>query len=359
MTQHFASLCAVMWVCSNHAVFADSAGTLRAIAEKQAANDSRLRTLVAEYDVVDRTLGPSVDPNDRSHVQRVTESTVRVWLRHVEGLIRVGYEEKAGTRKLDEAGEELIKEYPKEEHRYLKTPEHFVRFPVNERRVRVNGFPDVAGFGPGRRGRVLYLDPTETSERYGRRSRFFDPRLVYSNGSHQFRRFCSLYADALDGLRTDREQSHASSNLEIEERRDGCIVVAVKYGGGILDTETVFDPTLGYQATSFLSRKNGKTKEELVVSYAVESGVYVPDEIQMTYHRGDSKGRSTRHFKASKLSVNSKIDDQVFAVSALDPHYGDRMADSVTGALKIWAGERFVGHEQFKMDHSRMPWGKQ
>ena len=62
---------------------------------------------------------------------------------------------------LDEAGEKLIKEYSKEENRYLKTPEHFVRFPVYERRIRVSGFPDVEGFGPGRRGRVLYRDRSQ------------------------------------------------------------------------------------------------------------------------------------------------------------------------------------------------------
>jgi len=353
----------VLWVCSNHAVFADSAGTLRAIAAKQAVNDSKLQTLIGEYDVVDRILAPSPSRNREAgegdlHL-RVTESTVRVWLRHVEGLSRVEYEEKAGTRKLDEAGENLLKEYRKEEHRFLKTAEHFVRFPVYERRIRVKGFPDVDGFGPGKRGRVLYRHAPDEAESYGsKRSRFFDPRLVFSNGSLRYQEFCALYADALEGLRTEPEQRHASSNLTIKVRDDGCIVVGVKYSGASLDTEAVFDPAVGYQAISFLSRMNGEMKEEITTSYEQKNAVYVPRDIKMKLYRDQSRGYTERHFQAVKLDVNSKIDDETFSLTGLGLKYGDRMADSLTGSLKVWNGDGFEDHTQFSMDHSRMPWGK-
>ena len=165
MSQHSLCFCILLWVSFCRPLVGDEAAILREIQSSLGANDSSLQSLVAEYDVVDRILAPSIDRNltvdEGSLHQRETESTVRVWLRHVEGLIRVEYEENAGTRMLDEAGEKLIKEYSKEENRYLKTPEHFVRFPVYERRIRVSGFPDVEGFGPGRRGRVLYRDRSQ------------------------------------------------------------------------------------------------------------------------------------------------------------------------------------------------------
>jgi hypothetical protein len=352
----------MLWLSFCHPGLGDNVKTLREIQSNLAANDSNLQTLVAEYDVVDRILAPSIDRNtsiDESSLhQHVTESTVRVWLRHVEGMLRVEYEEKAGTRMLDETGKKLIEEYSKEEIRYLKTPEHFVRFPVEERRIRVSGFPDVAGFGPGRRGRVLYRDAPEESERYANRSRFFDPRLVYSNGSHQYQRFCSLYADALEGLRTAPEQRHASSNLTINVREDGCISVAVKYGGGSLDTEAVFDPTIGYQAINFLSRQNGELKEEITTVYERKNGLYLPNNIKMKFYRDDSKGYTERHFQAVTLNVNPKIADETFSLSGLGLQYGDRMADSLTKSLKVWTGDRFTHHSEFKMDNSRMPWGQ-
>lgn len=362
MSRRSLSFCVVLWVSFCHAVLGDNVKILREIQSNLAANDSNLQTLVAEYDVFDRILAPSIDRNktvDESSLhQRVTESTVRVWLRNMEGQLRVEYEEKAGTREVDEAGEELIKEYSKEEIRYLKTPEHFVRFPVDERRIRVSGFPDVAGFGPGRRGRVLYRDAPEGSERYGNRSRFFDPRLVYSNGSHQYQKFCSLYADALEGLRTEPEQRHASSNLTINVREDGCIAIAVKYGGGLHDTEAVFDPTIGYQAVSFLSRQNGELKEEITTVYERKNGVYLPNNIKMKFYRDDSKGYTERHFQAVNLNVNPKIADETFSLSGLGLQYGDRMADSLTESLKVWTGDGFIDHRQFKMDHTRMPWAQ-
>jgi hypothetical protein len=362
MSRRSLSFCVVLWFSFCHPVLGDNVKTLREIEANLAANDSSLQTLVAEYDVVDRILAPSIDRNtsiDKSSLhQHVTESTVRVWLGHVEDRLRVEYEEKAGTRMLDETGKELIKEYSKEEIRYLKTPEHFVRFPVEERRIRVSGFPDVAGFGPGRRGRVLYRDAPDESEQYGNRNRFFDPRLVFSNGSLKYQRFCALYADALEGLRTEREQRHASSNLTINVREDGCIAVAVKYGGGSLDTEAVFDPTVGYQAVSFLSRDNGELQEEITAVYERKNGVFVPNNIKMKFYRDDSKGYIERHIQAVNLNVNKKIDDENFSLAALGLEYGDRMADSMTESLKVWTGDGFIDNSQFKMDNSRMPWGQ-
>ena len=354
--------CFLLWASLFHHALGDNIKTLREIQSNLAANDSSLQTLVAEYDVVDRILAPSIDHNkavsEGSLHQRLTESTVRVWLRNVEGLIRVENTEKAGTRELDAAGETLIKEFDKEEVLYLKTPEHFVRFEVNERRIRVSGFPDVPGFGPGKRGRVLYRDSPDVSEHYGNLSRFFDPRLVFSNGSHQYERFCSLYADALEGLRTEREQRHAASNLKVNIREDGCIAVSVKYGGGMLDTETVFDRTVGYQAVSFISRERGTLKEELTTTYELKNGVYVPNDIRIKSYRDDARCFADRHFRAVDLNVNPRINDDIFSVTSLGLQYGDRMADSLMGELKVWTGDEFVDHRQFKMDHSRMPWGK-
>jgi len=362
LSRHSLSFCALLCFSLCRPLAGDDAAILRKIHANLSANDSNLRTLVAEYDVTDRILGPSIDrskPSDNGSLeQRVTESAVRVWLRHTDGLIRVEYEEKAGTRKRDEAGGELLKQYRKEEHRYLKTPEHFIRFPVSERRIRVSGFPDVPGFGPGKRGRVLYRDESGESKRYEKRSRFFDPRLVFSNGSLQYQKFCSLYADALDGLRTEPEQRHASSNLTINLREDGCNAVGVKYGGGAFDTEAVFDPAVGNQAVSFLLRKNGNLKEKITTVYELKNGVYVPSDIEMKFYRGDSKGYTERHFRAIKLDVNAKIADETFALSNLGLEYGDRMADSVTGSLQVWNEDGFVDHTQFKMDPSRMRWLK-
>ena len=362
MSQPSFSLCVVLCFSFCQALLGDDVEVLRTIQSNLAANDSSLQTLVAEYDVVDRILGPPTDRatsvgDDALH-QRVTESTVRVWLRHKEDLIRVEHKEKAGTRELDEAEEKLVKVHNKEEFRYLKTPEHFVHFPVEERRIRVSGFPDIEGFGPGKRGRVLYRASPDESERYGNLNHFFDPRLVYSNGSHQYQRFCSLYADALDGLRTEKEQRHASTNLKIEVKDDGCIAVAVKYGGGAFDTKAVFDPAVGYQAVSFQSRNHGQLKEEITTVFEQKNGVYVPASIHIKHYQDDPSRYSERRCTAVELNVNPAIADSMFDVSDLGLQYGDRMADSLAGTLKVWTGDQFIDHSQFKMDHKRMLWGQ-
>lgn len=362
MSQRSLSFCFVLCVSFCQGLLGDDVEILRTIQSNLAANDSSLQTLVAEYDVVDRILGPPTDRaasvgDDALH-QRVTESTVRVWLRHKKDLIRVEHKEKAGTRELDEAGEKLVKVHNEEEFRYLKTPEHFVHFPVEERRIRVSGFPDIEGFGPGKRGRVLYRASPDEYERYGNLTRFFDPRLAYTNGSHTYQRFCSLYADALEGLRTEKEQRHASTNLKIEVRDDGCIAVAVKYGGGAFDTRAVFDPAVGYQAVSFQSWSKGQLEKEVTTVYEQKNGVYVPASVHIKHYQDDPSRYSERLYKAVELNVNPVIADSIFDVSDLGLQYGDRMADSLTGLMKVWTGDEFVDHSEFKIDHKRMPWGQ-
>ena len=362
MSQRSLSFCVVLCVSFCQALLGDDVEILRTIQSNLAANDSSLQTLVAGYDVVDRILGPPVERDAsvgyRALHQLVSESTVRVWLRHKDGLIRSEHKEKAGTSELDASGEELVNVQNKKEFRYLKTPEHFVRFPVEERLIQVSGFPEVKGFGPGRLGRVLYRVSPDTAERYGNLNRFFDPRLVYSNGSHPYQRFCSLYADALDGLRTEKEQRHASTNLKIEVKDDGCIAVAVKYVGGAFDTRAVFDPAVGYQAVSLQSRNNGQLEKEVTTVYEQKNGVYVPASVHIKHYQDDPSRYSERRCTAVELNVNPVIPDSIFDVSDLGLQYGDRMADSLTGLMKVWTGTEFIDHSQFKMDHKRMPWGQ-
>ena len=123
-------------------------------------------------------------------------------------------------------------------------------------------------------------------------------------------------------------------------RDDGCIAVAVKYGGGAFDTMAVFDPAVGYQAVSFQSRNNGQLKEEITTAY-------------------ERKNRyAERRCTAVELYVNPVIADSMFDVSDLGLQYGDRMADSLAGLMKVWTGTEFIDHSQFRMDHKRMPWGQ-
>ncbi len=248
------------------------------------------------------------------------------------------------------------------EWRSVRTGEESLRFPVNELRNNVEGFPQ-AGGDPAHPFRILYREGPGATHHYDQYT-FVDPRtFLGGNGGMPYWKVCSCNASALRGERGDNYCDYAKKNVILRERRNGkgteyALFIRYRTSEDNVSencvSENVFSSQAGFNVVARRSFMQGHLYSSEQCHFRQEKGVFIPDRMKYEHygHRGAKNSTdvltSRRTFTLKQSKLNEPIDPAVFEISSLGLRRGDRLADWIEHRVRVFDGERFVPVEQFK-----------
>ena len=237
-----------------------------------------------------------------------------------------------------------------QEWRWVRTAEQSLRFPVNELRKSVEGFPNAAGTDLGQPFRILYREGSEPTRNFDSSRTSVDPRsFLGGNSGVTYWDGCSARAAALRGERSKfcDDPDFLKRNMMLRERRNGAAaeyVLLLRYGGDEPDgflVEEVCSSQSGFNVISKRTFSQGHVTKSEKTSFRQEKAVYIPVKVEIN-DRGD------RVFTLKQSKLNEPIDPAVFNMSSLGLRRGDRVADWIEHRVQVFDGKQFVPVEQFK-----------
>jgi len=236
-----------------------------------------------------------------------------------------------------------------QECRWVRTAEYSLRFPMNELRNKVEGFPN-AGGEPTQPFRILYREGSEATRHFDSSDTFVDPRsFLGGNDGFPYWEGCSARAAALRGERSKycADPDFLKRNMMLRERRNAAVteyVLFLRYGDdapGSYLVEIVFSSQAGFNVISKRLFSQGRVAKLEKTSYLREKGVDIPVRIEFN-------GSNHRIFTLKQTKLNEPIDPAVFEISSLGLRRGDRMADWIERRVQVFDGKQFVPVEQFQ-----------
>ena len=103
------------------------------------------------------------------------------------------------------------------ESRWVRTPNHLLRFLLSEMQQQVKDSPSSTGLWPGQAFRVVYREGPEAARNYDNFHQYIDPLIAYRDGMPEWQ-VLSWYAAALRGQHKPEEAEWAKKHL-----RFGCL----------------------------------------------------------------------------------------------------------------------------------------
>ena len=211
------------------------------------------------------------------------------------------------------------------ESRWVRTPEQWLRFPVSDLNLTIEGFPSIEGPRTGQASRVLL--PAIHPRPWNRPGKgvCIDPLVFFGQNDRRYWQLCFTTAAALRGRRGAKVEEKYKKNLTLRERRRGAITDYVltthlRDGGGVW--EYVFSSDAGFNIVSdrFLLEQ-GQPRQTWHYTFRTEKGVLIPSEAEYNTYEDrttkDSNRLPTQHhvFTLKTTRVNEAIDPAVFECS--------------------------------------------
>jgi hypothetical protein len=230
------------------------------------------------------------------------------------------------------------------EYIWVRTAEHSLRFPTNELRSSVEGFPS-GGDRSGEPFRILYREGSEPTHRFDASDAFVDPRsFLGGNYGLPYWEGCSARAAALRGEHSKycSNPDFVKRNMMLRERRSAAAteyVLFLRYGSELV--ENVFSSQAGFNVVSKRRFSQRRVTMSEKTTFRQEKGIFIPVE-------ADFNARTLCHFILKQSKLNEPIDPAVFEISSLSLRRGDRLADWIEHRVQVFDGKQFVPVEQFK-----------
>lgn len=220
----------------------------------------------------------------------------------------------------------------------LKTRGHWGQFPDH---------PEIAGL-PLTGDRVVMREPAAESHRHVMMGIVFDPRDLFSNGSHIVWKELEATASAIRGERAAAEKQWVmENNIVFREQTAGAptFLITERFATDEdtdhLMTRSTFDSRFGLNPVEYsLSRGDG-IRQRRAWEYEKKDGVYLPIKFVFDlYDAQTGQLRFSRTLTMQESILNEPIPPETFTIKQFGLKQGDRYLDKIGNDLKaVWDDE--------------------